>query len=158
SQGGVGVGTFFKITPQGAKKTLYSFYIDGGQSSPNLYSAMSPLAPVIQGLNGDFYGTSLAGGKNLGTVYEIYPYGLVPDTYNVQVIWSLGANDSFGGFDGSRFDSLLDGLRPTTGLTQDIAGNLYSTTINGGVYGEGTVFMLSPSFTQTMLWNFGNVT
>ena len=45
-------------------------------------------------------------------------------------------------------------------LWRDAAGNLYGTMTEGGTYGAGMVFELSPSgggaWTETVLWSFGN--
>ncbi|HLY05336.1 MAG TPA: choice-of-anchor tandem repeat GloVer-containing protein, partial [Rhizomicrobium sp.] len=40
----------------------------------------------------------------------------------------------------------------------DKQGNLYGTTISGGAYNLGTVWKLTPSGTETVLWSFGNGT
>jgi uncharacterized repeat protein (TIGR03803 family) len=50
-----------------------------------------------------------------------------------------------------------DGANPFAGVVRDAAGNLYGTTVNGGQYGFGTVFELSPSgstWTPSVLWSF----
>jgi uncharacterized repeat protein (TIGR03803 family) len=48
-----------------------------------------------------------------------------------------------------------DGQNPQeVTLVQGIDGNLYGTTANGGQYGYGTIFEVSPSGTLTTLWNF----
>lgn len=51
-----------------------------------------------------------------------------------------------------------DGASPTGTLIFDDAGNLYGTTINGGAYGDGTVFELVPTaaggWTETVLHSF----
>src|SRR5580698_6372308 len=60
-----------------------------------------------------------------------------------QVIYSFG-----GGSDGEYTD---------TELVVDGAGNLYGTSVQGGAFGGGTVFKLSPSgsgWTHTVLYNF----
>ena len=51
-----------------------------------------------------------------------------------------------------------DGNIPYSGLTLDPAGNLYGTTMEGGTYGFGTVYRLSPagngSYQETVLYSF----
>lgn len=47
-----------------------------------------------------------------------------------------------------------DGEYPDTELVRDGAGNLYGTTVQGGDFGGGTVFQLTPSGTHTVLYNF----
>jgi len=48
-----------------------------------------------------------------------------------------------------------DGANPTEmTLVQGIDGELYGTATNGGAYGYGTVFKISPSGTLTTVWNF----
>ncbi len=50
--------------------------------------------------------------------------------------------------------SSSDGCNPQSGLVLDRAGNLYGTTSEGGEFGEGTVFELSPSGAETLLHSF----
>jgi uncharacterized repeat protein (TIGR03803 family) len=47
-----------------------------------------------------------------------------------------------------------DGEYPSTELVRDGAGNLYGTTVQGGDFGGGTVFQLSPSGVHTVLYSF----
>lgn len=47
-----------------------------------------------------------------------------------------------------------DGEYPSTELVRDGAGNLYGTTVQGGEFGGGTVFQLTPSGTHTVLYSF----
>ena len=49
-----------------------------------------------------------------------------------------------------------DGAYPHVGRIADRAGNLYGTTQSGGAskFGSGTVFKLSPSGTETVLYSF----
>jgi uncharacterized repeat protein (TIGR03803 family) len=54
---------------------------------------------------------------------------------------------SFGGVAG-------DGNGPTGTLIQDSSGNLYGTTQGGGQHGVGTVFRLTASGTETLLYDF----
>src|SRR2546422_2257115 len=47
-----------------------------------------------------------------------------------------------------------DGEYPSTELVLDGTGNLYGTTVQGGDFGGGTVFQLTPSGTHTVLYSF----
>jgi uncharacterized repeat protein (TIGR03803 family) len=47
-----------------------------------------------------------------------------------------------------------DGTFPQDGLIADRAGNLYGTTIGGGAFGKGTVFMLTPAGAEIVLFSF----
>src|SRR6185437_5718982 len=47
-----------------------------------------------------------------------------------------------------------DGSDPTAGVTLDSDGNIYSTTEFGGTAGDGTIFMLAPDGTETLLYSF----
>jgi len=127
-----GCGTFFKINPEGAFTTVHSFVGSDGTSYPH--------AALIQGSNGNFYGTSDGGGSGAncnggcGTVFEITP------TCTVTVLHS--------------FD-LSDGYFPSA-LVQSADGNLYGVTVVGGSSnacfdGCGTVFQVSPAGVFTML-------
>ena len=51
-----------------------------------------------------------------------------------------------------------DGYRPNGALIFDSSGNLYGTTLQGGAYGRGSVFMLTPTangkWAETELYSF----
>jgi uncharacterized repeat protein (TIGR03803 family) len=47
------------------------------------------------------------------------------------------------------FTGATDGNSPFAGLLRDRWGNLYGTTNSGGTHGDGVVFKLSPSGTET---------
>jgi len=137
---GFGCGTVFKLAPDGTETVLHAFA--GGNDGAN------PLAGVIEGEAGDFYGTTMWGGgegcdyvgfSGCGTVFKVAPNGTETVLY------------SFAG--GS------DGANPYAGLIQDKAGNLYGTTNDGGIgckatNGCGTVFKLAPDGTETVLHAF----
>jgi uncharacterized repeat protein (TIGR03803 family) len=57
-----------------------------------------------------------------------------------------------------KFTNGKDGGGPVAPLTFDQAGNLYGTTVEGGISGEGTVFKLTPnqdgSWTESVLYSF----
>jgi uncharacterized repeat protein (TIGR03803 family) len=52
------------------------------------------------------------------------------------------------------FTGGTDGGDPATPLTLDSAGNAYGTTAAGGEFNFGTVFMLTPSGQETVLYSF----
>jgi len=52
------------------------------------------------------------------------------------------------------FSGGSDGANPLSGFTIDAAGNLYGTTNAGGVSGTGTVFKMTPSGSEMVLYSF----
>ena len=44
-----------------------------------------------------------------------------------------------------------DGVVPEAGVIRDSSGNLYGTTLFGGVYGDGTIYRLDPAGNLTVL-------
>ena len=133
--GGTGnFGTVFQITPAGSLTTLYSF--TGGADG------FYPVAGLVQGSDGNFYGTTQFGGTvGYGTVFQITPTGVLTTLYSFT-----------GGTDGSEPD----------GLVQASDGNFYGTTASGGtggplcifINGCGTLFQITPAGTLTTLYTF----
>jgi uncharacterized repeat protein (TIGR03803 family) len=94
-----------------------------------------PTAALFQANDGDFYGTTSAGGTALnGTVFRLTPSGVLTTLY------------SFGGG--------ADGAAPQAPLVQDKQGNLYGTTYLGGISGSGTVFKVITTRMFTSLYSF----
>lgn len=86
---------------------------------------------------GNLYATSELGGTHGdGTVFKVSPKGVVTVLYN------FGATPT-------------DGQQPRGVLTRDKAGNFYGTTFLGGTAADGTIFKLSPTGKETILYNFG---
>ena len=126
-------GTVFKITPAGTLTNLYNFC-----SQPDCADGWSPYSGLIQGSDGNFYGTTPYGGNSncylgCGTIYKVTPAGTLTTVYL---------------FDGS------EGTYPGATPVQASDGNLYGTTLWGGAYGNGTIFKLTPAGTLTTLHNF----
>jgi uncharacterized repeat protein (TIGR03803 family) len=129
-------GTVYKMTPSGKVTTLHSFEQTDGDN---------PISPLVQGTDGNFYGTVSYGGKhpNFGTIFKITPSGKFTTLHN---------------FDGTH------GAYPYAGLIQATNGEFYGATYAGGSstacsFGCGTVFSLSVGlepFVET-LPNSGNV-
>jgi uncharacterized repeat protein (TIGR03803 family) len=87
---------------------------------------LNPAAGLVQGSDGNFYGTTSGGGvSSFGTVFRMVPAGAVTTLYSFS-------------YDGS------DGSYPYAALVQGAYGNFYGTTVVGGTpYGGGTVFKLT---------------
>ncbi len=135
-----GCGTVFKITHGGELTTLYSFC---AQNDPNCTDGANPNAPLLQATDGNFYGTTYAGGSNShGTIFRITPSGKLTSIYT----FCATAN-------------CTDGDNPNAALLQATDGNFYGTTYFGGgncisVGGCGTVFEITPAGTLTTLHTF----
>jgi uncharacterized repeat protein (TIGR03803 family) len=120
-------GTLFRTTTNGALVPLYSFV---GGSDGSL-----PYASLVRGADGNFYGTTTAGGCcGFGTVFRLSPSGLLSTLYSF-----TGGND---------------GAQPLAALIQGNDGNFYGTTVSGGAYNLGTLFRLSPDGTLATLVQF----
>jgi len=117
SGGAHDVGTIYKLTPAGKLITLYSFSKKPGHG-------YAPTAPLIQGRDGNFYGTTSAGGKAccFGTVFKITPSGKFTSLYD--------------------FDS-THGSQPLGALVEGSDGGFYGTTSHGGSHGGGVVFRIT---------------
>lgn len=133
--GGTGTyGTVFKITPSGTLTTLYNFC-----SQFPCADGAAPHGVLVQGTDGNLYGTTLAGGTSstcdggCGTVFKITTSGTLTTLHS---------------FVGS------DGVAPFAGLVQATDGNFYGTTYQGGTSDYGTVFKITPNGTLTTLYNF----
>ena len=134
SQGGAAgaSGTVFKITPTGTETMLYSFGADGSTDGS------SPTGNLVQASDGNFYGTTQYGGAyGGGTVFKVTPSGVETVLY------------SFVNVSGS-----TDGFSPSGGITRGSDGNFYGTTSAGGAYGFGTVFRITASAAETVLYSF----
>ena len=120
-------GTIFQITPQGVERVLHRF-INGDDGA-------NPAAVLIQGSDGNFYGTTAYGGSTgNGIVFRITPQR------HETVLYS--------------FKSGKDAANPISGLIQGIDGTFYSTTLSGGAKNKGTVFKVTPQGQETILYSF----
>jgi len=120
--GASGGGTVFKITPSGKLTTVYNFCSQSGCTDGD-----TPTAGLVQATDGNFYGTTFAGGaSNGGTVFKITPSGKLTTLYNF-----------------CSQSGCPDGGAPFAGLLQATDGTLYGTTLYGGAKDRGTFFSLS---------------
>jgi uncharacterized repeat protein (TIGR03803 family) len=128
--GAGGCGTVFKITPSGKLTTLHSFDKTDGNS---------PQAGLVQGTDGNFYGTTVLGGARKGV-----SYGTV---FKMTLSGKLTTLHSFTG-------PRKGGAYPYGGLVQATNGDFYGTTEGGGANAVGTVFRITPSGKLTTLHSF----
>lgn len=132
SYGSLGCGTVFKITPKGVLTTLYYFC-----SVANCADGAGPNG-LILAESGVFYGTTRAGGSagGWGTVFRITPKG------ELTTIYTFCASGT-----------CTDGGGPS-GLLRGNNGAFYGTTDNGGTYGMGSAFQITPGGVLTTLYSF----
>jgi len=116
---GDGAGTVYELTPTGAgwgHQTLYSL---PGQFNTGTYGSL-----LMDGA-GNLYG--VRGDVPSGAVYKLT---------HTDAGWSYSELHNFNGAG--------DGGSPAAYLTMDLSGNLYGTTYQGGAYGYGVVFEITP--------------
>jgi len=131
-----GCGTVFKTSPRGKLTKLHSFC-----TKTNCPDGEAPYAGLVQADDGNFYGTTLAGGSmsGVGTVFRITPEGELTTLYT----FCPGSEEC------------PEGLEPYAGLVQGTDGGLYGTTIYGGVaQGAGTIFQITTEGQLTTLYTF----
>ncbi len=135
-------GTVFELTPAAGgtwtEKVLHNF------SSTRTDGAFPASGLIFDGA-GNLYGTTIFGGASgagNGTAFELTP--TAGGGWTEKVLYSFGP----------------DGTYPQAGLVFDTAGNLYGTTPQGGAYGWGTVFELTPAagggWTEQVLHSFSD--
>lgn len=130
--GAYGGGSIFVMTPAGALTTLYSFCSGNGCADG------SEPAGIIQASDGNFYGTTpYLGANGGGTIFKVRPAGMLTTLHSFCTL-----------------PSCADGSVPLYGPIQASDGNLYGTTLIGGVYNNGTAFKVSLSGTLTTLYSF----
>jgi uncharacterized repeat protein (TIGR03803 family) len=101
---------------------------------------------LVQGTDGNLYGTTSAGGANsncflgCGTIFQVNPAGTLTTLYS--------------------FD-FTDGARPNGGLILATDRNFYGSTSGGGTMGGktgfGTIFKITPGGALTTLHEFNGI-
>lgn len=142
---GNGCGTVFQLKHQQNGSWTYSvIHSFTGRDGAYVESKL------IFGPDGNAYGTTYYGdpydtGFNWGTVFKMEPQ--TDGTWTESVLYGFTGND--------------DGGNPVAGVIMDAAGNLYGTTINGGVGNAGVVFKLTQNptgpWTESTLYIFTGV-
>jgi uncharacterized protein (TIGR03437 family) len=144
-------GSVFEVTPTGVVSTLYSF-----QPGPNATSSFPYPNGIIQGTDGNFYGTTQFGGtartscpSGCGTIFKVTPGGSATTLY--------------------AFDQ-VHGSNPYGNLVEGTDGNFYGVTEYGGTgtncigiedaagtlteVGCGTIFKITSQGVLTSLHSF----
>jgi uncharacterized repeat protein (TIGR03803 family) len=123
-------GGVFKITPGGKLTVLHSF---GG--TPD---GQTPKGAIIQASDGNFYGTTEAGGADgFGSIYKMTPAGVLT------ILHSFNETDGMG-------------LHPLAGLVQATDGKFYGAAASNT--SSGVLFQITSKGTYTVLLNLTNTT
>jgi uncharacterized repeat protein (TIGR03803 family) len=124
-------GTIFRITTTGVYTVLHVFSGNFG-SEPD---GANPAAGLTLASNGDFYGTTTAGGASKeGTVFKMTPADKLTLLHS--------------------FTGSSDGSMPIGALVQASDGNLYGTCYSGGANGTGTAFRITTKGVFTKIYDF----
>ena len=126
--GSDGWGTVFRCATNGVASLVYAF--------TNGNDGAEPLGGLIQGANGQLYGTASQGGQTgAGTVFR---------------------TTTSGSLTGYSLNSASSGSFPYAALVQGKDGNFYGTANIGGQWGNGAVFRMTPGGALTALGTFNS--
>lgn len=115
-------------------ETIYRLTTSGGFTV--LVRGTGSTAPLLQGTDRNFYGTSADSTLGQGAIFQVTSQG------NLTIIYE---------FDGTH------GATPNSGaLIQGTDNKLYGTTKGGGMYGAGVIYQLTPQGVFTVLHDFGD--
>jgi uncharacterized repeat protein (TIGR03803 family) len=166
-------GAVFKVSPDGSFVHLHSF--DGGSGGG------LPRAALVQGLDGNLYGTTSSGGTSLndGTIFRMTPEGAVTTLHQFLGLGGAGgehpcspliqgADGNLYGMAGIVFKLTLDGQftalysppgvgrlsRSSGALVKGQDGRLYGTAADGGDTNQGTIFAVTEAGEGSVLYSF----
>jgi len=147
SGGSTGQGAVFALVPPTSPGGAWSESIC--HSFTGNPDGTNPAAGLVLGRNGNFYGTTYAGGPlGAGTVFEMKPPLFPGGPCAESVLYA--------------FTGAADGANPLASVAFGKNDIVYGTTGNGGAFGAGTVFRLEPvpagPWIETVLYSFTNST
>jgi len=130
-------GVVFKVTTAGQYGVVYTFC-----SLADCADGANPLAGLVQGSDGNFYGATESGGNGVtgehqGVIFKVTPAGVLTVLHNFCSVTGC-----------------TDGETPLGGLVQATDGNFYGTTEFGGKYGFGTIYQVTSSGAYNVLYSF----
>jgi len=171
-------GTVFKVS-SGGKLTIMAFFEGTNGAGP---------VALVNGSNGDFYGTTESGGDALymgdGTIFKMSPEGNLTTLFLFDGTNGSGPSSLCLGRDGFLYGATSGGGANNSGTVFEIIngvfrtlyefdgtnaaqpqsviqasdGNLYGTTYYGGVYYNGIVFKLTTNGVFSILHSFSQMT
>lgn len=169
-------GVVFKMDPSGNETVLYTFQSGADGNQP--YAS-----PVMDGA-GNLYGSASGGAVNDGVIYKISAAGTFsvlytfaggtdgsdPGPVTVDAVGNVYGTAYFGGAANVGLVYKLDtsghrttlfnlpggagGANPGSNLLLDAAGNLYGTTLYGGIGNIGLVYKLDTGGHETVEYSF----
>ncbi len=135
--GGAGGGVQDTPPPPGKSYTVLHTFKGGSEGA-------FPNQGLVRDAAGNLYGTAAydgdltcpdGGGFGCGTIFKLDSSG----TFATLHVFAGGPTD---------------GALPNSGLIRDTEGNLYGTTVGGGIHQSGVVFKLDTTGTETVLHHF----
>jgi uncharacterized repeat protein (TIGR03803 family) len=169
-------GTVFKVTADHVLTPIFRF---GSTNGANPYSKL------VQGQDGNFYGTTAKGGANdSGTAFRISANGRFKPLFDFGGTNGIVPNELVLGKDGNFYGTTragglmyqgtvfkitpagklttlacfnkTDGGVPTSPLVAGVDGRFYGTTASGGAGNEGTIFGITSDGVLTIEYSFTN--
>jgi uncharacterized repeat protein (TIGR03803 family) len=126
-------GVVYKATAAGKITVLHVF---GGDPD-----GTRPIGVLVQGNDGDFYGTTYMGGAfNEGSIFKVSASGAYTLLYSFDFV-----------------SPTLYGTYPEAGLTLGTDGNLYGVASRGGINNYGAIFQVTPAGDVNFLYSFCSV-
>jgi uncharacterized repeat protein (TIGR03803 family) len=111
--GSLNQGVVFKMTPAGTVTVFYDFSVTAAEGN-------EPTGGMVQGSDGNFYGTLTSGGAGgEGTIYRLTPAGMFTKLHDFRT---------------------PTGSYPQSTLMQHTSGKFYGITTDGGANGSGVIF------------------
>lgn len=135
-------GSIYRMTPAGEVTNLVTFIGTNG---------FYPNCALVQGANGNFYGTTTGGTTNEGAFAGGGTNSVAVTNGTIFMVTPSGALTTLVAF------AEINGKNPVAGLVLHSNGNFYGTTQNGGTNGLGTVYQMTPGGTLTSLYSFAGI-